>query len=49
MYSFELLEGMGILQAKTLSTPVFMASKISSKSSDHAEDPTQYRYIVGGF
>jgi hypothetical protein len=46
-YALELLERTGILQCKSASTRVDATSKLSAKSSEHVDDPSEYRSIVG--
>jgi hypothetical protein len=47
-YALELLDRAGMLQCKSISTPVDTTSKLSTKSSDYVVDPTEYRSIAGG-
>nr|XP_020169565.1 uncharacterized mitochondrial protein AtMg00810-like [Aegilops tauschii subsp. strangulata] len=47
-YALDLLDRAGMLQCKTISTPVDTTSKLSAKSSDPVADPTEYRSIAGG-
>jgi hypothetical protein len=44
----DLLECTGMLECKSITTPVNSASKLSSKSSDTMANPTEYRSIVEG-
>ena len=47
-YALELLDRTGMLQCKSISTPVDTASKLAAQSSDPVSDPTEYRSIAGG-
>jgi hypothetical protein len=47
-YALELLDKAGMLQCKSISTPVDTASKLAAQSSDPVADPTEYRSIAGG-
>ena len=47
-YALELLDRTGMLQCKSISTPVDTASKLAAQSSDPVADPTEYRSIAGG-
>jgi len=47
-YAMDLLDRTGMLQCKSISTPVDTSSKFEAQSRDPVADPTEYRSIVGG-